>query len=166
MTDSLFRLLMSIFLLLYIFFFIYLAKRYSENREHILFFIKKGKCCYGCKDEIETIISIFDKPENKYTLCTSCKRDEQLISLFEKNKFKRFFKNKFKFRKYIYEKEKLPSILLGISIFFLLIHITIYFLTDGKNSEFNYIYHFFSYILWVYNTIKLNLSYKKKALLN
>lgn len=167
MIEPIMKLLLPIILILYIIFYVFLVKNYSEKKQHILFYIKKGKFCYGCKDQVEEEdISLFEEEEedNKtYTLCKACKRDEQLLTLFEKNKIKRFFKT-FEFRRIIYKYDKIPTVLLGISLFFLIIHI-IAIIFYNNNYIFNYLYYFFSYILWTYNTIKLNLTYKKKALL-
>lgn len=159
MTGQLFRAILSGSLLVYIIYFIYIAKKIRKG-ENITWYIKRGFNCYGCKSKIEENLTMemVTKEDEELTLCKVCKREEQLSSLLNK-KILKF--NLFKINKFCYRAKKFPIFLNLFAFLIFILDIFIDYYVDGTRFFF-YVYYILMVFVWILNTYSLKISYVKK----
>ena len=154
MISTIFSFLPFIFI---IYFFIVVSRSKS-----ISYYLKSGKRCFSCKEELETdfakALHIILTNESNYQICKSCEREQKLDSVFSINKIHK--SNKLKLYLIDSKFDKTFRYLLFSIIFLLIIDIVLKLVFDIK--WFTYFYNTYLIFYWLLTIYRHRLTSIKK----
>jgi hypothetical protein len=134
----------------------------SKNRESLMWYIRKGKICYNCKENLnlsdEDLMSRVMIDNNFSNICTQCSRDIKISSISNP-----LISIKYKFHKFLISKkfDRLAWYFGGFAFFFIIADVV--FMSFGHKLSLFWIYGTINILSWFINIYKIYYTTKKPS---